>query len=174
MTVIAFKAGVMAADTQATDGSMRLRVQKLVRLPDGGVAGVCGDCAAGMAALNWLASGGSHEGSEGRQLLPDIDGAYVLIARPDDSLWMLEGRFPAYRLLDEFVAQGSGSDACRMAMSLGLSAVEAVARTAYQDVYCSMPIQSMKVEQPKGFSGVSTYVETPAKAKRPAAKKRRK
>jgi hypothetical protein len=51
MTVIAFKDGIMAADTLAQDGQSRYRVQKIARLPDGGVAGMCGDCAAGYAAL---------------------------------------------------------------------------------------------------------------------------
>ncbi len=177
MTVIAYKAGVMAADTQATDGSMRLRVQKLARLQDGGVAGVCGEAAAGFAALNWLAAGGSQEGTEGRNFVPDIEGACVLIARPDGSLWMLEGRFPAYRLLDPFTAQGSGAEACLMAMTLGLDAVEAVKRVAKQDPWCSSPVQSMQVYALPDLPGAVTHAdEAPKKParKKPAPKRKRK
>lgn len=39
MTVIACKDGVMAADTMLSAGNAQARAQKLVRLPDGGVAG---------------------------------------------------------------------------------------------------------------------------------------
>lgn len=58
LTVIAYKGGVMAADTQLTDGNSACRVRKIVRLPDGGVAGGCGVWASAYAALRYLERGG--------------------------------------------------------------------------------------------------------------------
>jgi hypothetical protein len=174
LTVIAFKDGVMAADTLASDGQSRLRVQKIVRLPDGGVAGMCGNAADGYAGLSWLASGGSQEGTEGKQLVPDISDATILIARPDGSLWLLEGRFPAFPLLDKIAAEGCGAAAARVAMGLGLSAVEAVMQVAQHDIFCGDPVQSLAVEPTHEYGGVKTYVPAPAKRRAPAKKKARR
>jgi hypothetical protein len=178
MTVIAYKDGVMAADTLANDGQNRARVQKLARLPDGGVAAMCGDCSAGYAALSWLASGGSQEGSEAKAALPDIDGACVLIARPEGQgrvqLYLLEGRFPAYPLLDTIAAEGCGAAAARVALGLGLSAVEAVMQVAKHDLQCGDPVQSLAVEPTHEYSGVTTYVPKEKTAPRRKARKARK
>ena len=166
MTVIAYKDGVMAADTLASDGQSRLRMQKLARLPDGGVAGMCGDASAGYAAMQWLASGGSQDGSEGRLMLPDIAGAEILIARSDGSLWILEGRFPAFPLLDAVASVGCGAPAARVAMGLGLSAVEAVNQVAQHDIFCGDPVQSMEVEETHEYSGAVTYAPKTAKKRK--------
>lgn len=155
LTVIAYKDGVMAADTQLTDGNSACRVRKLVRLPDGGVAGGCGVWASAYAALRYLERGGDPTDAQ-EAGLPEIADATVLIARPDGSLWLLEGRFPAYPLLDAEMAIGSGADAARMAMSLGLSAVEAVAGVTGQDLLCGDPVQSMAVEV-ASYTGVVTH-----------------
>ena len=157
MTVIAYRDGTMAADTQITWGTARMRGPKLARLPDGGVAGSAGDCAAGQAALNWLVGGGSLEGSEERITLPNIDGADVLIAKPDGSLWMLTNRFPAWPVDGPMVAIGCGSDAALMAMSEGANAIEACQKTAKQDVYCGDPVQSMEVEETHEYGAAKTH-----------------
>jgi hypothetical protein len=157
MTVIAYKDGVVAADTQTTWGTSRVFGPKLVRLPCGGVAGGAGDASASQAALNWLASGGSLDGSEGKAFVPNIEGADVLIAKGDGTLWMLTSRFPAWPVNPAPVAIGCGSDAALIAMSLGLSAVEACQRVALHDVYCGSPIQSMEVEPTHEYSGAKTH-----------------
>ena len=158
MTVVAFKDGVMAADTQETWGNSRARVSKLVRLPDGGVAGGAGDGPACQAALNWLASGGSLDGYSDRPL-PDIAGAEVLIAKGDGTLWLLYSRFPGYQLLDESIAIGCGCEAARMAMSYGASAIEACQRVARQDVFCGDPVQSMEVQETHEYPEVVTHAQ---------------
>lgn len=164
MTVIAYKDGVMVADTQATDNTVRLRTSKLARLLDGGVAGKCGNCSAGWAALSWVASGGSLDGGE-RQ--PEVEGACLLIVKGDGSLWMLEDRFPAFPLADhpDGIAVGSGGEMATILMATGLSAVEAVTIVAQQNIFCGLPVQSMDVYCVPEFPGVTTH---------PAPKKRKK
>lgn len=156
MTVIAFKDGVMAADTMLSAGNSQARAQKLARLPDGGVAGGCGHWTRAYAALQFLAAGGDAEDANADKL-PKIADVAILIARPDGSLWVLEEEFPAYPLLDKVMAIGCGADAALMAMNLGLTAVEAVSKVTRQDVLCGDPVQSMDVELPTGFSGVQTH-----------------
>ena len=157
MTVIAFKDGVMAADTQLSQGNAQSRAVKIFRLPDGGVAGGCGLWSAAYAGLRWLAAGGSDDGAEDRKLLPDIDGATILIAKPDGTHWVLEDRFPAFPLMGKVAAIGCGADAAEMAMGMGLSAVEAVGRVTRQDILCGGNVQSLEVEATHEYTAVKTH-----------------
>ena len=153
MTVIAFKDGVMAADTQLTGFNQRTRAQKLIRMPDGGVAGGCGDWTQAYAGLKFLAEGGNEESDK----LPNLKGATILIAKPDGSLWLIENEFPAFPLLDKHAAVGCGVDAAMMAMSYGASAIEACQRVTKQDVLCGDPVQSMEVEPTHEYSAAKTH-----------------
>lgn len=139
MTTIAAKRGTMAADTQAT-GEYKFRVQKIIRLKDGGVAGGCGHWARAYAGLSWLADG--EQGDP-----PKIKGAALLILRPDGSLWLAEDEFPAYPLLDKVAAIGAGSQAAMAAMAKGDDAVQAIRVACDLDAYTSAPIQVLKVER---------------------------
>lgn len=154
MTVIAFKDGVMAADTMLSAHNSQCRASKLARLPDGSVAGGCGLWNRAYAALKYLEAGGEMDAKDGT---PKITDAAILIAKPDGSLWLLEDEFPAYPLLDKVAAIGCGSDAALMAMTLGLSPVEAVAKVTRQDVLCGDPVQSMTVVVRDAMPGVRTH-----------------
>ena len=172
MTVIAFKDGVMAADTMLSAHNSQNRAQKIVRLPDGGVAGGCGVWTRAYSGLAWLADGGDAGARKGDSPEPPIIAdAQILIARPDGSLWLLEDEFPAYPLRDSTAAIGCGSDAALMAMTLGLSPVEAVARVTRQDVLCGDPVQSLEVVPSVDMPALKTHS---AKETRPAQKRRRR
>lgn len=142
MTTVAAKDGQMAADTQLT-GDYTLRVQKLVRLPDGGMAGGAGHWARCWVGLQWLA-----EGEQGE--FPRIKGATILIMRGDGSLHIAESEFPAYPLLDKAAAIGAGSQAAMAAMARGSTAAEAVADVAKLDAFTSGPIQTLTLEPKRG------------------------
>lgn len=144
----------MSADTILTPSGHR--VSKLVRMPDGGVAGGAGLWSSAYAGLCWLAEGGSLDG-KGERSPPDLEDAEILIMRPDGSLWCLQDKFPAYPLLDKFTAIGCGSDYARAWMETGLSSAEAVAKVAKRDPGCGEPVQTMHVEQPHEFSPAVTH-----------------
>lgn len=169
MTVIAYKDGIMAADTMLTGFNAQQRVQKLVRLPDGGIAGGCGHWVPAYTCLKWLADGGDPFSgvslARDKSHLPSVAGACILIARPDGSLWTLEDEFPATPLLDKVASVGCGSDAALMAMDLGLSAVEAVAKVTHRDVFCAGPVQSLELYEAPEYPGIRTHRVEP-KAKR--------
>ena len=137
MTTIAISDGVVAVDTQATGGNYVVRVSKLVRLPDGGVAVGCGNFKDAWAGLKWLADGATGE-------TPEIEGAEIAIVRPDGQILVAEGRFPAYPILDRTYAMGCGADMARLAMAEGADPVTAVARACELDAMSSAPIMRME------------------------------
>lgn len=149
MTTAAIADGVVAVDSQLTGGNYAVRCQKLVRLPDGGVAVSCGIWATGYAGLAWLAGG--ERGDP-----PEIDGAMIAIVRPDHTIWIAEGTFPAYPIIDRTYALGCGADLARKAMADGADPVQAVIEACELDANSSAPILSMKVE-PVEFSGPEVH-----------------
>ena len=148
----------MAADTMLSAFNSQNRAQKIVRIASGdmagGVAGGCGLWSRAYAGLRYLEDGGDPDAKDG---LPNIKEASILIAKPDGSLWLAEDEFPAYPLLDKVAASGCGSDAALMAMTLGLSAIEAVAKVTKQDVLCGDPVQSMEVQETHEYPGAVTH-----------------
>lgn len=160
----------MAADTMLSAFNSQSRAQKIMRLPDGSVAGGCGLWRSAYAGLRWLADGGDPSGAK-KDDAPDLKDATILIARPDGSLWLLEDGVPAFPIMDKVASVGCGSDAALMAMTLGLSAVEAVAKVTRQDVLCGDPVQSMEVEQPVEYSALVTHRGPPRRKKRAIARK---
>lgn len=141
MTTIAANATQMAADTQLT-GDYRYRVQKILELPDGGIAGGAGVWSRAYAGLCWLASGEAGEP-------PKIKGATLLILRPDGSLWIAEGDWPAYPLLDKTAAIGCGSQAAMAEMQRGSSPAEAVKAVCKLDAFTGDPVQVLSLAPPK-------------------------
>lgn len=140
MTTIAVRAGVMACDSRA-DGEYAMTVDKIVRLPDGGVAGGAGNASALSVALDWLQGG--EQGDP-----PAIDDeCFILILRPDGSIWKAECRFPAFRLLDKFAATGSGSQFAIAAMAMGASAEQAVRIAAKFDTGTGGPVRTLAIEK---------------------------
>ena len=153
MTTVAYKNGAMAADSQLTCDNRKTRVQKIVRLPDGGIASGCGLWVAAYAGLKFLAAGGCEDDA----VLPNIEDATLLIAKPDGSLWVLDGRFPAYPILDTVYAIGCGSEAALMAMAKGDGAVSAVLAAIDQDALCGSPVHSMEIIQPLDYPSAKTH-----------------
>lgn len=149
MTTIAFKDGVMAADTQITS-DYAIHAPKIFRLPDGGVAGGAGDWSRAYAGIKWL-----MEGEKGDP--PNLGDADILIARADGTLWKANEEFPAYPLLDKMAAIGCGALAAIVAMRGGSTAVEAVQAVAVSDIYTNDPVMSMAVEPTHEYPAAVTH-----------------
>ena len=149
MTTAAISDGVVAVDSQCTGGGYAVRMQKLVRLPDGGVAVCAGGASAGWAGLKWL-----MDGERGDP--PEIEETSIVIVRPDHSIWVAEQRWPAFPIMERTYAIGCGSDLARKAMADGKSPVQAVAEACELDVMSSGPILSLTVEAVE-FSPVTVH-----------------
>lgn len=143
MTAITAKDGVMAADGRVSSEDTFTVAVKLIRLPDGGVAGAAGMWGAARRALVWLANG--EQGDP-----PTIgDETQVLIMRADGSLWLAEAGFPAYPLDTHMAAIGSGSQGAMVAMRMGASALEAVQQVGEVCITVGPPYITMSPEPPK-------------------------
>lgn len=153
MTTIAVDSdGLVAADTQLTGGNYIVRVQKIVRLPDGGVAAGSGLWAAAYRGLKWLADGGHGDP-------PEIEGAQIVVVKPDGTILLAEGELPAYPIIDRTIALGCGCDLARQAMADGMNALEAVAKACELDAKSSAPLQSMQAMGMAEFPPIDTYVK---------------
>lgn len=151
MTTIAVDSdGLVAADTQLTGGNYVVRVQKIVRLPDGGVAAGSGLWAAAYRGLKWLQDGERGEA-------PDIEGAQIVVVRPDGTILLAEGELPAYPILDRTIALGCGCDLARQAMADGMDALQAVAKACELDAKSSEPLQSMRAEPTHEYSQATAH-----------------
>jgi 20S proteasome alpha/beta subunit len=119
MTTIAYRDGVLAADTQMTAGGWIRpgRAKKLMRLEDGTLLGICGTYATALKAMSQAAAGEDVKTVE--------DDTVVRIA-PDGSIDIFQAG-ASYALEGaEFYAWGSGHSVALGAMHAGASAEEAV------------------------------------------------
>lgn len=130
----------MAADTQLTGGGSINRVTKLYRLQGGGVVGAAGTWCTAYPILLWMAEGENGEP-------PEFEGCALLIGRPDGTVWMAEGVWPPYPLLNKCAAIGSGAQGAMAGMLSGKTAQQAVESLVVVDHYTSAPVEVMQVKQ---------------------------
>ena len=157
MTTVAIKDGLVAVDSQLTGESRATRVQKLMRLPDGGVVAAAGTWRAAYAAMIWVVEG---EGGDP----PELGDVELVIVRPDHSIWVAENVFPAYPIVLKQYALGSGADLVHLLMSQGESPVNAVFAACEHDTYSSGPVYSMQASPID--DGLSIHTVKPAGRKK--------
>lgn len=141
MTTICYRDGVLAADSLATDDACGLHVRKIVRLPDGDMAGGAGDLTEVVQALSWLAGG-----SDGDP--PAIPGSSIIFTEAGVPHLATSG-WPGIALKG-YAAIGSGAQGAMVAMRLGKSAQEAVEAVAGIDHCTGGEIDTLTYEKPAG------------------------
>lgn len=141
MTTVAFRAGVLAADSYASDDATVMQVVKCARLPGGDVAGGAGDLGEIGQALAWLVSGCQGDP-------PDIPGSVVLYTIKGVP-HLASTKWPALQVRGD-AAIGSGAQGALVAMRLGCSAAEAVAAVAGVDPATGGQIDVLPVELKRG------------------------
>jgi hypothetical protein len=139
VTAIAYRDGVMAADTACyAGGTLQGFTTKISRAPDGALAGVAGNTTICHEFLTlW------REGKITPDWRPTIVGDAqfgALVAAPDGAVYEIDetGRHP-YR--SPFYAEGSAHPTLIGAMAAGASAEEAVAIAIKYDAHCGGDIQ---------------------------------
>lgn len=140
MTTIAFRDGVLAADSQASDDTVKVSVRKVVRLRKGDVAGGAGDLSTVALALSWLAAGRVNDP-------PPLEGAEILFTDGGE-LFLADGGWPGIPVKG-FAAVGSGAQGAMVAMHLGMSAEDAVVAVSHVDPGTGGPIEVLPVERPR-------------------------
>lgn len=130
MTCIAWDGETLAADRQASLGSLRIVTTKIMRLPDGSLCGGSGDGPMIRALMQWAIDGMSEtDFPEGNK---DVEADLLHIALDKTCNLYTANRHPL-RIEQPFMATGSGRDFAMAAMYLGKTASEAVAVAAALD-----------------------------------------
>jgi ATP-dependent HslUV protease subunit HslV len=140
MTVIAYRDGLLAADSLVTAGHVVTgRIQKLWRFDDGrllGGAGVAGDMRSFVA---WALAG-----CKGHWECQDKENGFsalVVGAQGEVVMYDAEGR--DYLLEAEFIARGAGAELAIGAMAMGARADQAVEVACRYSVWCGGPVQRL-------------------------------
>ena len=135
MTVIAYRDGVLAADTLAVRGDSKIgHMVKIAKAPDGRLGAAGGDAGVGAAWLAWVAGG-----FDGDRPLGKSDDKYVdmgIVVELDGAMTVYEGTMMPFTITGPYFAIGCGSPEAMGAMHAGASAVQAVEAAIAHDVHC--------------------------------------
>lgn len=141
MTIIAYRDGVLCADSQTNIGHRKGgRVQKIARSPDGSIGGASGDGDLTAHFVCWIEAGAV--GTAPPALATPGDGLGVLV-RPSGAIFYWWGRNDLYPVEDEFLAIGAGDDIAIGAMAMGASARQAVEIAITWNRTCGGPVQEL-------------------------------
>lgn len=137
MTTIAYRDGVLAADTLHSNNGIRVGYRpKIAVLPDGGWLATKGCSGYGHALLKWLEGGrqGEQPKGEGGGFLVHLDG----------TLEGFEGEVCEVFSGAPFYAFGSGAEIALGALQMGATAEQAIAAAIALDVYSGGEITVMR------------------------------
>lgn len=144
MTTVAYKAGVMAADTQMTfSDESKGRVSKILRLDDGSLFACAGHIKPVNKLRAWAKTGFDPTKKPGVSSKSSIE---ALLIKPDGSIWYYDWTLEADKLENEFFAIGSGRPYALGALASGKTAVQAVKIAAQFDTNTSEPIDKMELK----------------------------
>ncbi|MER9176345.1 peptidase S14 [Mesorhizobium sp. M0955] len=152
MTTIAYKDGILAADSRAYSGDkmpMGFKT-KIHRLKGGYLVGASSrDVGKTDAFIDWCrnhVNKGRHPGNQGNAV--DIEVQAILVDPEGQVYYWYQLRCFSGPLKDEFFAIGSGDQFAYGAMKAGASAEEAVRIATECDPWSGGPIVTLKLEAP--------------------------
>lgn len=139
MTTIAYRDGILAADSQVTNGSSRSAqtARKIRRIGKALIAG-CGYIGELEAFVDWVAGG-----MEGKDPLRGGETSCMLIVKNQPPVMF--GATGPWPFTTDYMAMGSGEDFAFGAMHAGATAEQAVAAAIAHDVYSGGPIVTLKL-----------------------------
>lgn len=149
MTVIAVKAGVMAADSHVFGGGTHWStvLPKITRGPKG-LIGVAGDCADCHMVARWWKDG--DQAVRLPMLRQGREGIAALILMNDGSVWFMDERLEPYPTKDPAVTgQGDAATFTEGALHAGASAEEAVRLATVHTTSAGGEVQVERIDQPE-------------------------
>jgi hypothetical protein len=129
MTTIAWRDGVLAADSTGDSGGVRVNITKIFPAGKGRWAAMAGDYALGIRYIRAFAKGETIDLSA-----DEAKEFHVVIMNPDGTLLECEDGKTALPIEDRFYAIGSGRKCALAAMACGKSAIQAVRIAAQFDI----------------------------------------
>ena len=144
MTTIAYRNGVLAADSCATtgeaDGAYQTHCRKLFRKKDAIIA-TSGESSSGMVFVDWY----------GGKVPPDkmlAGGAdFICLVLTRSGLFEYDKWCRGEKILQPFYAIGTGAKAALSAMHAGSSAQRAVEIACMLDPYSKPPVVTMRLKR---------------------------
>lgn len=144
MTTIAYRAGVLAADTRMTYGMSGIHYPNMKLFEVGGFAiGLCGDLRFAPIIRQWVEADFHPEALPEQVWNDDYD---ILVMNAQGELFTALARVLVPAPPAEFYAVGSGRLAALGAMAYGATATEAVVIASEFDVGTGLPVQQITVE----------------------------
>ncbi|SFI84433.1 hypothetical protein [Albimonas pacifica] len=139
MTTIAYRDGVMVADTGCWDGDTYVgEVVKAIRTSAGALVGVSGSAADAGRVFAW-AEGGADGPLEIK------NGTEALLVSPEGAISFIETEGRPVPIKTEFAATGSGTTIAIGAMAAGASAERAVEIAAQRDAHTRGPFTVLRL-----------------------------
>ena len=152
MTTIAYKSGVVAADSQETHSDGRKNdCQKLYKMKDGTIIATAGDSYTGLIFVEWFKEGARKES------IPDLTNITLeedfecLVLENTENIYIINRFFQKYHIEmpEGFYSLGWGAPYAVAAMHMGADAKKAVQVAAKYDAYTGGTVKTMKVKRPK-------------------------
>lgn len=144
MSVVVWDGRTIAADCQATNGSLKFRISKMRRLTDGTVLAWTGIHPCGLAVARWYEDGAKREDWPASQNKDDWSTLVVVL--PNGRAFSYE-RFPeAIDVLDLPAAWGCGSEFALGAMAMGADARKAVEIASQFSAGCGFGVEAYDVK----------------------------
>lgn len=153
MTVIAYKSGILAADSREyidsdAGGISYQTCEKLFRKRVGRkeiIIGTAGGSYLGMIFVDWY-QGLSKKFNQPPEILRDADleEDFEVIILEGGNVYTANHLCRPIKVVESFIAIGCGRKAALAAMHLGASARKACEVTCKIDPYCGGPIRSMR------------------------------
>lgn len=142
MTTLAYKDGVLAADTQVNDGGARVAItEKIGRTDDGRLWGFTGSLQFQAACVAWA----QHPDNPNPPPSWDDDSLFIVI-EPDGRAREWCGKGWVEHLQAPFFAWGSGMRFAIGAMAAGADARAAVAIAARYDNNSGPPVRTLRLD----------------------------
>jgi hypothetical protein len=138
MTVIAYRDGVLAADSCATDASFQTYTQKLFRRK-GVLIGFCGDIEQALVFVDWYFDRKSRQPDR----TSENEWEAIVITKEGAEMWG-----PSLRpvpVIDHFYALGSGAAVAMGAMEAGATAKKAAQIACRRDPFCKEPVYTVRI-----------------------------
>lgn len=151
LTTIAYRQGVLAADTRGTDDSYHpgiYRCEKLFRA-GGDVIATAGDDTTGMLFVDWYGSRALGKRPKPPSRLVDGEADFCCLVMTEVGLFWYDKWCRPNKVLDEFYAIGSGAAYAMGAMAHGAGALEAVQTAARWDPYTGGEVETMMLVCPQ-------------------------
>lgn len=139
MTVIAWDGTTLAADKRSVSSGLASTVTKILKI-NGSLIGASGDFDECKKLEKWFKSGDLSEEAYPKGLKGDTT---LLVISPTGQIRLHRDSYLFMTFEDSYCAIGCGRDYALSALSLGMTAAEAVAHACKFDVYCGNGIDTL-------------------------------